>query len=622
MCGLFSYFGHRSFSTKSVLTALRHRGPDSEGIWQKPVADKQLSLIHTRLAILDLSPAGYQPMLDPKTGNVIIFNGEIYNFLELKQQLEATGARFQSSSDTEVLLVGYRVWGTNLLAKLDGMFAFILYDQTQQKLLIARDHVGIKPLYYAYIEGGGIAFASEVRTLINSGLVEPKCDRQAIYDYLVYGSVQEPHTIRQAIKAFPPAHYAYLDLQSQYAPKLCPQQYWSLTNFAKESSENFQPYFHHEALQQAINHQLIADVPVGLFLSAGLDSTALATLISPMTRDRLSCYTLVLPDSTEDESKLAEITAKQLGLKHYSVQLSNNTTHQWLEDSLKAMDQPSSDGTNTYLISRASRSYGVTVVLSGCGADEIHGGYPHFRQISQLYKFGQWTNWIDKSFFIASANLLMRAVKKHDQIFTERMHLLLQQLHSPVGMGQERRRFFTPTQIQEIWSEGSQFQPTIIPRDTFKTQLDSESYIAVAEIMGYLKNTLLRDSDWATMANQQELRVPYLSRQYMETTMAIPWKWKRATMENNKPLIASQITSSNYHRITKRKKTGFNVDYISYITNSMQEHLHAAADYLNQEQGFQIDSNQLLKQLQINQDMRQARRTWSLLTLGFYLQHN
>ncbi|MBA3921431.1 MAG: N-acetylglutaminylglutamine amidotransferase, partial [Nostocaceae cyanobacterium] len=191
MCGIYGYIGSEQLNSRKVLAALHHRGPDSQGTWQGTVDSGQIHLVHTRLAILDLTPAGHQPMVDTVTGNVLVFNGEIYNFRELRQELKAHGLEFHSHCDTEVLLLGYRFWGTQLLERLDGMFAFLLFDAAQQRLLIARDYVGIKPLYYAQTKGGGIAFASEVRTLIASGLVATDWDEQSIYDYLVYGSVQD-----------------------------------------------------------------------------------------------------------------------------------------------------------------------------------------------------------------------------------------------------------------------------------------------------------------------------------------------------------------------------------------------------------------------------------------------
>jgi asparagine synthase (glutamine-hydrolysing) len=617
MCGIYSYIGNENFNSEQILAALHHRGPDSQGTWRATVNSRQIHLIHTRLAILDLTEAGHQPMVDEATGNVLVFNGEIYNYQELREELRTCGVEFLSHTDTEVLLLGYRIWGEQLLERLDGMFAFILFDATQQRLLIARDHIGIKPLYYAQTLGGGIAFASEVRALISSGLIATDWDEQSIYDYLVFGSVQEPRTIRRAIKAFPPAHYTYIDLQQDLVTPLNPCSYWNLAEFVGKPQSQIT---HAQVLQHTIKEQLIADVPVGLFLSAGIDSTALASLLAPVSNSRLSAFTFNLQDASKDESQLAAVTAQQLNLKHNIANLSQKTLNTWLLDSFAAMDQPSADGTNTYLISRASLENEIVVVLSGCGADELHGGYPHFRSLTNLYKLGQslggknsvFLPWVEK----------IRSWRKNP-IYRERLHLLLQQVDSPPEMVQEIRRYLTSTQI-------STFAPTfkfnnIKSFDSYKTSnnfnLDVETQISLSEIQGYLRNTLLRDSDWATMANQQELRVPFLGKRYMETVVGISWSNRRTTKTSKKPLLACHIPS-NLQQVVQRQKTGFDLDYSLYLSGALRDCLYTAFTHLNQAHGFQLNPEQVEQDLKMGDPAKQARRYWALTSLGYYLQQH
>lgn len=626
MCGIFGYIGNENLNSKQILAALHHRGPDSQGSWQTNVdsntGSKTIHLLHTRLAIIDLSPAGHQPMVDAKTGNVLVFNGEIYNFLELRQELKSLGLQFNSHSDTEVLLLGYRVWGEQLVERLDGMFAFLLFDQHRQRLLAARDHVGIKPLYYARTLGGGIAFASEVRALISSELVARDWNEESIYDYLVYGSIQEPRTIRRAINAFPPAHYMTINLQQNSTISFTPTCYWNLANYADQFSDNSESQtIHTEVLQHTLQEQLIADVPVGLFLSAGIDSTALASLLAPMSKGKLSAFTFDLQDSGKDESQLASETAQQLRLQHYIANLDQTTLNDWLLDSFAAMDQPSCDGTNTYLISRASLLHGIIVTISGCGADELHGGYPHFRDLRQLYQVRQklgrvkplFLPWIEK----------VKGWRKNS-IYRERLKLLLEQIDSPLEMTQEMRRYLTPTQISSICPEFQDFHSQRMSQEDEgdrNLNLDIETQISLQEIQGYLRNTLLRDSDWATMANQQELRVPYLGKRYIETLMQIPWSHKRTTKITKKPLLAAHIPP-HLQQIVQRKKTGFDLDYALYLTTSLRDNMHAAFDYLNQSYGFQLNFKQVEKDLKIGNLAKQARRYWALTSLGFYLQQH
>ncbi|MDZ8225838.1 MULTISPECIES: asparagine synthase (glutamine-hydrolyzing) [unclassified Nostoc] len=620
MCGIYGYIGREDFNTSNVLAALHHRGPDSQGTWQRTVGANHIHLLHTRLAIVDLSPAGHQPMVDAKTGNVIIFNGEIYNFLELRQELKAQGVEFTSHSDTEVLLLGYRVWGEQIVKRLDGMFAFLLFDFIQQRLLLARDHIGIKPLYYAQTRGGGIALASEVRALISSGLVATDWDEQSISEYLIYGSVQEPRTIRQAIKAFPPAHYAYIDLQTDLAPIFIPICYWNLAQYA--SNQIREPTFqtsHTKVLLHTLKEQLIADVPVGLFLSAGIDSTVLASMLAPVMQGHLSTFTLDLQDSTRDESNLAAMTAQKLQLKHHVAYLSHKTLNTWLFDSFSAMDQPSSDGTNIYLISRASLEQGITVVLSGCGADELHGGYPHFVSIAKLYQLGKCLGDL-KSILVPWIENI-KGWRKHT-IYQERLNLLFQQIDSPSRMLKEMRRFFTPKQISAFLTITADYDNTVANCDDetdSKLNLDVETLISLGEIQGYLRNTLLRDSDWATMANQQELRVPYLGKRYIEKVMQIPWSDKRTTKKQKKPLLSSQIPPTLQHPLN-RQKTGFDLDYAMYLSGPLRDCLHAAFTHLNQGYGFELNADRVEHDLKIGDPAKQVRRYWALTSLGFYLQ--
>lgn len=619
MCGIFGYIGTESPNLKAILAALHHRGPDSQGSWQAAIGDRQIYLLHTRLAILDLSPAGHQPMIDSETGNVIVFNGEIYNFLELRQQLQNLGVSFHSNSDTEVLLLGYRIWGEQLIDQLDGMFAFLLFDRSQQRLLIARDHIGIKPLYYAQTRGGGIAFASEVRSLIASELVKTTYNPHAIYDYLCYGSMQEPTTLRQAIKCFPAAHYGWLDLSTDPLQPFSLHTYWSLESIAHQQlSPASAQEWHQQVLQHTLNQQLIADVPLGLFLSAGIDSTALASLLVADYKTSLATFTLGINNTADDESTLAAATAQALHLNHILTRLTPSQMNKWVIDGLKAMDQPSSDGLNTYLISRAAIAEGIKVVLSGCGADELHGGYAHFQSLSWLYRLGHRWHPLHPQVLSTATQVLSW---RKDALYQERLQRLFQQIGSSQGLVQEIRRYFTPRQIQMIYPLAQNWHPTDIPINQTQVQaLDIKTQISLAEIAGYLKNTLLRDSDWATMANHQELRVPYLGKRYMETVIQIPWSVKYPPRQR-KYLLASQIPQS-LQPILKRPKTGFVIDYGLYLKTYVRDIAQGVFEYLNDAHGFQLNRNQIDQDLKRGVSAKQARRYWALTSLGFYLYHH
>jgi len=618
MCGIFGYVGNETLNPSPVLKALHHRGPNSHGVWRGNIVYHQICLIHTRLSILDLSTAGHQPMIDPDTGNVLIFNGEIYNFQELRRMLQSQGIQFQSLTDTEVLLFGYRVWGSEIIHKIEGMFAFILFDAHHQKIFIARDHIGIKPLYYAYTKNRGIVFGSEVRALIACGLVETTHNHHAITDYLCYGSFQEPNTLREFIHCFPPAHYTWMNLSAQPLERLSFQIYWDITSIAHPVSSAPLNIVHHQALQTSLDQQLISDVPVGLFLSAGVDSTLLAALLAAKDKHHLTAFTFAIDSPTEDESFLAALTAQTFNIKHHVVRGTTQQIGEWIIDGFKAMDQPSSDGLNTYLISRAAASQGITVVLSGCGADELHGGYAHFQQLSQIYHLKRLLSFLPSPIL---KTILQLIVTGQEKVFKDRLQSLLEGVDSPRKLIQEKRRYFTSNQIHTLYPFSRHSSTSGIDINDFSIEdLDIKSQISILEITGYLRNTLLKDSDWATMANHQELRVPYLGKTYIETVFQFPWSTK-SPARKPKNLLTCQIPRE-LQFILRRPKTGFTVDYGWYLKTSMRDFAENALKCLNEDYGFQINLTRFQQDLELGMPAKLYRRYWSLVSLGSYLERH
>jgi len=612
MCGIASVFGDPSlirfdWIAPRLLTGLRHRGPDHQQVWQTEVAPgRALCLLHTRLAILDLSPAGRQPMTDPETGNVIVFNGEIYNFAELRSELRKLDPsyQFRSTSDTEVLLRGYAAWGTEMLKRLDGMFAFVLYDRRRGTLLVARDHVGIKPLYFVEMRGGGLAFASEVRALMDAGLCSRQIDPAGMASFLRTGAVEEPATICRGVFAFPPGSWSEISLTAPRLP--VPVRYWRAEDFLTARSDGND---HRALLEATVREQLVADVPVGLFLSAGVDSTVLAVMATKFAPGSLQAFTIRSGEGADDEADLAAATARRLGIRHVIEPLAAARAEAWVLDGVAAMDQPSSDGINSYLISRVSRGKGMTAVLAGTGADELHGGYPHFGNLAK------WRNPIMG--LVADAALIrgLRLTKRTTA--AERLELIRAAAPSIGAMLAEKRRYFTPSWIAQYaphWTDaGGEFVPAV------DEPAEAKDAIMIGELAGYLRNMLLRDSDWATMANAQELRVPYLGRRYMEFVLGLPWSEKaRKGRGPNKPLLSREIPE-DLREITRRPKTGFELDYPGMLLGPHAEFFRGAIRSLGAT-GFALDGDRLLKALGTAPSHKEARRLWSLLCLGAYVQ--
>jgi len=614
MCGIAAIIGKppaEGFAAigNQLISALRHRGPNAQAVVQLPCGNgRELLLVHCRLSILDLSPAGNQPMRDPETGNMIIFNGEIYNFAELKAELQKLDPNYQfrSSTDTEVLLRGYAAWGTEMLKRLDGMFAFVLYDRSRGTLLVARDHIGIKPLYFVEMRGGGLAFASEVRALMDAGLCSRQIDPAGMASFLRTGAVEEPATICQGVFAFPSGSWAEISLAAPRLP--VPVRYWRAENSLTARSDGKD---HRAILETTVREQLVADVPVGLFLSAGVDSTVLAAKATKFAPDSLQAFTLRSGEGADDEADLAATTAQQLGIRHAIEPLAAARAEAWVLDGVAAMDQPSSDGINSYLISRVSREKGMMAVLAGTGADELHGGYPHFLNLPK------WRNGIMG--LIADVALVPGLRLAKWATAAERLQLIREAAPSIAAMLAEKRRYFTPswiTQHAPHWSKaGGGF---ISPGDE---PAEVQDAIMVGELAGYLRNMLLRDSDWATMANGQELRVPYLGRRYMEFVLGLPWSEKgRRWWGPNKPLLSQEIPD-DLRAIGRRPKTGFELDYPGMLLGSHAEVFRLAIQSLNVA-GFALDGGRLLKELATARSHKGARRLWSLLALGAYLERH
>src|SRR5258706_11044058 len=388
MCGIFGVVAKGSQASQELLVraqgSLAHRGPDDSGtaiIDGGPAECCQIGFAHTRLSIIDLSPLGHQPMQDPSTGNWIVFNGEIYNFRDLRGELERAGAEFRSQSDTEVILAAYRVWGEDCLTRLRGMFAFGLWDAQKQRLLLVRDPMGIKPLYY-YESGTNFLFASEVRTLLDSGFVPRKIDLTGVLSYLTFGSVYEPWTIVEGVQAVPPGHVLRLE---RGAVSL--REYWSPLGCAIGNTGQDAPSRNGtstarrpSSLREAAVSHLVSDVPVGVFLSGGIDSSSLVAVMSN-NGVRASTFSLVFDEEEFNEAPYSREVARRFGSEHLEIPVSEQDTLTLLPEALRAMDQPTIDGINTYLVSAKTRSAVVKVALTGLGADEMFAGYSSFRLV-------------------------------------------------------------------------------------------------------------------------------------------------------------------------------------------------------------------------------------------------
>ena len=393
MCGIWgrvSKAGHgEDFAGfEAQLDTMRHRGPDDSGLWLSP--DRKVALGHRRLSIIDLSPAGHQPMLDESHGLAIVFNGEIYNFQTLRQRLEALGHAFESNSDTEVLLAAYRQWGRDCVEHLDGMFSFCIHDQRQERLFLARDRAGEKPLYYTETglqRSGGFTFASELKALMGAPDLTRNLDMQAFEYFLAYGHVPAERCILEGVRRLLPGYAMSFCLQSG---SLDVWQYWSLPEPPGDpvgsADELLAEY--EGILESSVGRQLVADVPVGVLLSGGLDSSLVTAMAVRKSGQRVRTYTISFPGhGVFDEGPYAKLVAEHFGTEHHELEM-ESTSLDLLPELARQFDEPIADHAivPTYLLSKAIREE-VTVALGGDGGDELFGGYGHYNFIASQDRF-------------------------------------------------------------------------------------------------------------------------------------------------------------------------------------------------------------------------------------------
>ncbi|HEU4876075.1 MAG TPA: asparagine synthase (glutamine-hydrolyzing), partial [Pyrinomonadaceae bacterium] len=374
MCSISGVFGTKRISADAVMRmnrAQRHRGPDDQGI-----ADLgRVALGNTRLAIIDTSAAGHQPMHDPETGNWITYNGEIYNFKELRREIRG---EWISGTDTEVVLRGYGTWGVELFRKLRGMFALALWDNEKQQLLLARDPLGIKPLYY-YTTKDQLVFASELRALLASGLVSRRIDPAGVDSYLAYGSVAAPLTIVDGIKQLLPGHYLQVSADDRKDVEFAVAKREAVAGNRDDAVARLRT-----ELEESVRLHLVSDVPLGVFLSGGMDSSALVALMSRINDQRPQTFSVVFDEPTFSEAPFSRAVAERFQTNHREIRLTENELIEVLPEAIAAIDQPTMDGINTFVVSKAVKNAGITVALSGLGGDELFAGYPSFRRAVRL----------------------------------------------------------------------------------------------------------------------------------------------------------------------------------------------------------------------------------------------
>jgi asparagine synthase (glutamine-hydrolysing) len=513
-------------------------------------------------------------MQDAASGNWIVYNGEIYNFRELRKELENVGVEFKSHSDTEVILAAYRIWGESCLMRLSGMFAFGLWDATRKRLILARDPMGIKPLYY-FQSGDRFIFASEVRTLLGTGLVPRKPDPTGVLSFLEFGSVYEPWTMIEGVKEVPAGHVLTVDGKS-----VSTREYWSpfessMSSRAAagngngaESIKNRLPTI----LRDAVLSHLVSDVPVGVFLSGGIDSSALVAVLS-QNGIRASTFSLVFAEEEFNEGQFSREVARRFGADHHEIPVSQQDALASLPAALCAMDQPTIDGINTFLVSAKTRAAGVKVALTGLGADEMFAGYSNFRRVPRMESFATKFSRLPKEARQPISAAVAAFAGTGDR--SRKLAELAAGGESVVHPYFLARMLFRESERRALFSsphsEASQqsLGGTLLESMEASRSLDPVNRVSYFESKFYMRNTLLRDSDFMSMAHGLELRVPFLDTALVEACFRIPGR-EKLKGHSPKSLLLSSLGVELPSEVVNRPKRGFTLPFERWLRAEMR----------------------------------------------------
>jgi len=580
-----------------MTAALKHRGPDDEGFLVNESRAPGLALGMRRLSIIDLK-TGQQPVWNETRDVAVIFNGELYNYRELRERLIRSRHRFTTESDTEILVHAWEEWGEDCLEELRGMFALALLDLRKRfaiapLLFLARDPLGIKPLYYTQT-ADGFAFASEVRALIAGGVAGKTLSQDALTSYLLFGSVSEPVTVLEGVFSLPPGHRMLLYVpERRRTPRA--RAWWDATRGSGAQEARKQTDVSSAAkrlrplLEDAVRAHLIADVPVGLFLSSGLDSGAIAALAT-RAQQKIRSFTLTFPGTAYDEGPLASVVAKHCGTEHTEVPLNGGAILSRLDEAVAALDQPSMDGINTYFVSWAARQVGLKVALSGLGGDELFGGYPTFVDAPRLAKLMRLAWFVPRPLRRTLAPLLRAAIARQSSPDAARKAVAAWM--SPDALPHAyyfSRALFPSTELRRLTEP--RFRPSTVGADGVTLEptwlgwlegsadaarkLETRAGVSWLELRSYMASTLLRDTDSVSMARSLEVRVPLLDTPLVVFVGALR---DAARLRAGKPkaLLVEAVGDLLPPEILSRRKRTFTLPWEEWLRGSLRGRMEAS----------------------------------------------
>ena len=685
MCGIcgaidWTAAGEAAAIVRRMTPTMRHRGPDDEGIEDFEFRNSNLagalSIGMTRLSIIDID-GGHQPVFNEDGQVGAVLNGEIYNFQELRRQLEDRGHTIRTRSDSEVVVHAYEEWGEECVERFEGMFAIAVWDWRKLRssefrvpsselspdsgvLFLARDRLGIKPLYY-FAKGEEFRvpssefrvrretrnskletflFASEVRTLLASDVVPRRLSRAALESYLLFGSVSEPMTLIEGVLSVPPGHRMTIDLADATAP-VHPEEYWNIAEAkrgetatgraadsqlnghrSKNSDAAHAAQHVRELLTDSVRKHLIADVPVGVFLSSGIDSTALAALASREAAG-VHTFTVAFPEKEFSEAEIARRTAATFGTTHQELMLSGDEMLARLNEAVGALDQPSIDGINTYLVSWGAAQAGLKVTLSGLGGDEVFGGYGTFRHTAHFQRLATLGSNLPRGLRTAVASAVTGASGYFvSPDVARKLTALLSSAESMPDAFFFGRTLFTPVQVASLLA-GHKPNGATAPWRTWLAEtalqareLDGFAAVTCMEARSYLVSTLLRDTDSMSMAQSLEVRVPFLDHPLVEFVTHLP---PSAKLQKGIPkaLLVEALADVLPPEVVKQTKRGFTFPWSEWLRGPLKAKVESGLSELSPALREALDAKETRRVWQDYLDGKTSwSRAWSLYVLN------
>ena len=625
MCGISGFVDFKAkngkIELKSMTDALIHRGPDASGYYFNQNAQYSIGLGHRRLSIIDLSPAGNQPMQFLNERYWIVFNGEIYNFVEIRDKLSLLGHRFETRSDTEVVLHAYHEWGSDALEHFIGMFAFVIYDSQQEKMFCCRDRAGVKPFFY-YWKDDVFLFGSELKAFMANPCFQKEIEINAVGSFMQFGYIPAPHCIFKNCFKLPPAHYMQLDLKTK---KIETAKYWNVYDFynqeklkitigdAIEETE--------KVLEKAFNYRMVADVPVGVFLSGGYDSSCLAALLQKNKTRKIKTFTIGFDDEKLNEAKYAKKIASILGTEHHEYYCTEKDALALIPDLPFYFDEPFADNSAipTMLVSKMARE-SVTVALSADAGDEIFGGYDRYAWMLKYYKRMNAIPALARKGGAALLNSI--PIEKwpkfrDNNIFQKKYQKLATILRDPgpqniyMGMTEdfnrrERKRLFN-RKIESIFSAHYN-------QELNKDQFDPLSYAMVKDYQTYMVDDILQKVDRATMSVSLEGREPFLDQHVIEWAASLPAEYK--IYHGQRKYILRQIVHKYIpEKVMDRPKMGFIVPVKSWLHDVLKPlvDMYFDEEYINKQNIFNSGYISQIKKSYYVAEKEYDYKVWYLL---------